>query len=147
MGSFISAVLGVLLIAITPFGFPVLFGRGFMPAIPAAIILVVAASISGVNVILEEVFRGLGKPAPILWAEGVGLAVTAAVLGFLLGPLGIMGAALASLLGYAATMISLLIQLSRISSISIAMIIWPTGEDVKIYMERIAFLVKATRSF
>jgi Na+-driven multidrug efflux pump len=42
-----------------------------------------------------------------LWAELCGLAVTGGSLLLLLGPMGIMGAALSSVLGYAAVLIAL----------------------------------------
>ncbi len=103
--SAISVAAGVAIV--TPWVLPFLFGSAFAGAIPAALVLVGAAAISAINMVLEEGLRGLGRPALALWAELCGLAVTVIALMLLLRPLGIMGAAVASVLGYAAVLVTL----------------------------------------
>jgi O-antigen/teichoic acid export membrane protein len=99
----ITTVLVVLLLALTPVAIRLAFGPVFVEAVPVAAVLVVATAFLSMNFVLEEGFRGLGRPSEVLRAELAGLAVTAVVLVALLGPLGILGAAVASLVGYAAT--------------------------------------------
>jgi O-antigen/teichoic acid export membrane protein len=106
------AVLSVAAVAvpvalITPWMLPLLFGGAFAAAVRPALVLVAAAAIDAVNMVLEEGLRGLGRPGLVLWAELCGLIVTAIALLLLLGPLGIMGAALSSVLGYSAVFVTL----------------------------------------
>ena len=107
MLSTVSVAAAVLVV--TPWMIPTLFGAAFADAIPAAFVLVVAAAIASVNMVIEEGLRGLGRPVMVLWAELAGLAVTAVALLFLLRPFGIMGAALASVVGYTAVLITLVV--------------------------------------
>ena len=104
-----TACVAAVVLVLTPSVVPLLFGADFAAAIPAALILVVAASIASVNMVLEEGLRGLGRPALVLWAELTGLAVTVVALLVLLRPFGIVGAALASVLGYTAVLATLVI--------------------------------------
>jgi len=99
----VAAVVAV----VTPWLVPLLFGAAFAAAIPAALVLVGAAAIGAVNTVLEEGLRGLGRPVLVLRAELCGLAVTVVALLFLLQPYGILGAALASVLGYTAVLVTL----------------------------------------
>ena len=88
------------LTAITPLAIILLFGTAFKASIPAAMVLMPAAAVLGLNAVLEEGLRGLGRPYPVLQAELAGLATTAIGLAVMLRPMEIMGAAIASLLGY-----------------------------------------------
>ena len=99
----IAAILGltVVLLVITPVALPWLFGNAYRPAVPAALILVVANAFSSLNLILTDGLRGLGRPRSVLVAELVGLVVTGVLLLLLLRPFGILGAAVASLVAYA----------------------------------------------
>src|SRR5262245_15420024 len=98
-----------LVVVVTPWALPLLFGQAFGAAVPAALILVGAAAIASINMVLEEGLRGLGKPVLVLWAELCGLAVTLIALLLLLRPFGIIGAALASVLGYSAVFVTLVV--------------------------------------
>jgi O-antigen/teichoic acid export membrane protein len=96
-------------VVVTPWVVPLLFGAAFAAAIPAALIMVGASAIAAVNMVLEEGLRGLGRPVIVLWAELCGLAVTVVALLILLRPLGIVGAALASVCGYSAVLVTLVV--------------------------------------
>jgi Na+-driven multidrug efflux pump len=76
----------------------------------AALILVFGTSIAGLNLVLEEGLRGLGRTRDIFWGESLGLIVTAGGLVVLLKPFGILGAAIASLLAYSATFVVLALR-------------------------------------
>jgi len=103
---------------ITPFAMRVVFGSAFAPAVPAALVLVAAAVFLGVNQFLKEGLRGLGRPGLAAIAEGIGLAVTVPGLFILLPRLGILGAALASLVAYATVFTFLSMVLSRYVGLS-----------------------------
>jgi O-antigen/teichoic acid export membrane protein len=102
MTSLVLLILTVLLLVLTPFMVPFLFGSAYRDAVPAAQILVVAGAFGNLNLTLEDGLRGLGRPRQVLAAEVVGLVVTAALLWQLLPSLNILGAALASVGAYAA---------------------------------------------
>ena len=99
VGVLLAGSVGLLLLLLTPFAFPLLFGEAYIAAIPTALILVVAGMISSVNFVLEEGLRGLGRPQDVMSAEVSGLVTTAAGLLLLLPMVGLLGAALASVIG------------------------------------------------
>lgn len=111
MAVLVASALGAVALAATPFGLGVLFGDNYAGAIPSAAILVVAGVILGVGSVLEEAWRGLGRPAEVLRAEVGGLLATGILLAVLLPSLDIVGAAIASLGGYLATLVILLVRL------------------------------------
>lgn len=89
-----------IMMLLTPVVLPLLFGQQFRPSVPAALILVVAAAVSAVNIVLQDNLRGCGLPSASLWAEGTGLVLTLVLLLLLLQPFQLMGAALSSLGSY-----------------------------------------------
>ena len=129
----------------TPLGIHVLFGTNFGGSIPSAIVLMPAAGILGINFALEEGLRGLGHPHAVLWAELFGLLVTACALGTMLRPLGIVGAAFASLLGYSAVAVSLLIGAKRIAGISPLRLVLPRLVDVMKMLRRVNAIARSSR--
>ena len=137
LGVLVAIVLSLSLMAITPFLLPLLFGAAFGPAIPSTLILVAAAVIAGVNLILEEGLRGLGHPVVVMRAELFGLLVTVVSLILLLKPLGIMGAALASIIGYSMTFCALVFQSHKLMSCSYASLVCPTKSDLQLVQHRI----------
>jgi O-antigen/teichoic acid export membrane protein len=96
--------------AVTPLGILILFGERFRPSIPAALVLLPAAGVLGLNLVLQEGLRGMGRPFAVLQAELAGLAVTALGLAAMLRPLGITGAAIASVLGYSTVTVVLVLS-------------------------------------
>jgi O-antigen/teichoic acid export membrane protein len=107
-----------LVLLVTPFFIPMIFGKDFRASISPAIVLVPASGLLGINYCLEESLRGLGMPYLVLRAELLGLGSTALLLTFLLNYLGILGAALASLGGYATVMVSLFGFVNRVTGVS-----------------------------
>jgi O-antigen/teichoic acid export membrane protein len=99
--SLVILILTVLLLVLTPFMVPFLFGSAYRDAVPAAQILVVAGAFGNLNLTLEDGLRGLGRPRQVLIAEVIGMAVTAVLLWLLLPLLNILGAAVASVVAYA----------------------------------------------
>lgn len=143
LGLILTAVLCLPIFAFTPVFIPLLFGTAFAPAVPAGLILVVAGGIATVNSFMEAGLLGLGYPKAVLWAEGIGLIVTGVALTLLLRPLGIVGAATASLLAYTGIGISLVVQIRRLTNSSIASILLPTRGDLISMSRRLAILWQA----
>ncbi len=129
LGVLVAIVLSVIVLLVTPLGVRLIFGRAYVPAVPAALILVIAGGISGINLILEEGLRGLGHTKAVLWGESTGLVATAIGLALLLRPLLINGAAVASLLGYSVTAIALVFWLQRLTGQSTGFFVRPRSED------------------
>lgn len=125
----LSGLLSLLTALASPLGVRMFFGADFAPAVPAAVVLAVAAGFLGVNFVVEEVLRGLAVPGTILRGEMVGVAVTVISLLIFLPSLGIVGAGLASLFGYAAILVFLARKLGRELDTRPGELLRPTGED------------------
>lgn len=108
-----NVILTLLTLLATPFVIPFLFGSDYAPAVLPAAILVLANMFNGMNLLLQDILRGLGSPRPVLVAETVGLIVTLVLLVILLPLYGMVGAAIASLGAYAAISIALFLPLRR----------------------------------
>jgi O-antigen/teichoic acid export membrane protein len=142
MGTASAAALCGCLLLLTPLAVPLLFGRRFVAAIPAALILTVGGAVLGLNNILQEGVRGLGDTKAVLWSELSGLVVTVGALLLLLRPYGIVGAAVASLLAYGTVTVTLLVRLRSTTGSSAADFLWPRAHDFVLARHRILALVK-----
>lgn len=101
--------------AVTPLMLPLLNGPGFRDAVPVALILVVAGTIFAYEFILEEAARGIGMPRIAFIGQFAGLGTTLVALALLIPLYGIVGAALASVAGYAtASLVELLMFRRRL---------------------------------
>ncbi len=118
------------LFLLAPYGIPAVFGQEFAPAAPAAMVMALAAGIMGVKTVLDQGFRGLGKPGPILVAELIGLGVTATLLWVLLLPFNIIGAGIATLLGHGCTTVYLLIQARNATTLSVRHLLCPDPKEI-----------------
>jgi O-antigen/teichoic acid export membrane protein len=119
------------LAALTPFAIVTLFTESFAGAIPAAMVLVPAAGVLGITLVLQEGLRGLGQPYAVLKTELAGLAATALGLATMLRPMGIVGAALASLFGYSVTMGAAMLSVRRNAGIGPADLLLPKIGDIQ----------------
>ena len=88
-----------------PWLLPALFGGRYAPAVISAQVLAVAGLFQGINSILSNSLRGLGRPGLPAIAESGGIVVTGVLLYMLLPVLGILGAAIASLAAYAVVVV------------------------------------------
>ncbi len=95
-----SSGIGLLLMLLLPMLVPLVYGEAYAPSIVPAEILVVASIAVAVGQAWAGSLRGLGRPAEPAKAEIISLVVTVVGLALLLGPLGIVGAALTSLVAY-----------------------------------------------
>ncbi len=126
----VSFVVGTCLLLVTPWILPWLFGAKFRESVGAALILVIAGTVWSVNHVTEEGLRGLGRPTAVLWAESAGLGVTALFLWLLLPRLGLVGAALASFLGYVAVCIVSVAWIVKMTRVSLRTLLIPARSDV-----------------
>jgi O-antigen/teichoic acid export membrane protein len=137
LATILSAVVSIVFLGLTPIGIPSLFGLDFFPAVVPGMILVIAGSVTGMNIVLEEGLRGLGKPAAVFWSETIGLVFTGVSLVLLLKVWGILGAALSSLLGYTATTAALLVNARHYTQCPIRQLLLPHRSDVRAVIEQV----------
>lgn len=128
---FVSSVIGLLLALVTPLLLPFLFGNRFSEAVAQALILILACVLSGINMVLSDGLRGLGRPYFVLWAELLGLIVSALFIWFALSRLGIIGAALASLLSSVFAMTVLVSCVVRLSGLSAKEFLMPRPHELR----------------
>lgn len=140
LGTLVAALLAFALMVLAPIGIPFFFGLRFGESIRAAKILAIAGGVAGLNMVLSEGIRGMGRPASVLRAELAALVVTAGGLWLLLRPLGIYGAALVSLVAYAVTTCWLLFEARMVTGVAIADFLCPRRADL-------CFLTGAARDF
>jgi O-antigen/teichoic acid export membrane protein len=96
-----------------PFLIPILFGAGYGASVRLVWILAVGAVFLGSGQVIGDLLRGRGQPLAVAIGQGIGAALTVALLLLLLPIWGIVGAAVASTLAYALTFAVLLFTLRR----------------------------------
>lgn len=139
-GMAIGGVVALALLVATPLGIPFVFGSRFNGSVSAALVLVPAGAVLAWTGIAQEGIRGMGRPGLVLAAEGVGALVTVTVLPFLLDSQGILGAAIASLLGYLVVAIACVLAIHKITGLRPRSLIIPTRTTLHV----ISHTVQAT---
>jgi O-antigen/teichoic acid export membrane protein len=134
----LALVLCLALEGLAPFAIVILFGERFRESVPAALVLVPAAAVLGVNLVLQEGLRGMGRPYAALRAELTGLAATAIALTMMLRPMGIMGAAIASLLGYSTVTLVLVRNARRYAGTPVSALLLPRFSEMRLTLTRLA---------
>jgi O-antigen/teichoic acid export membrane protein len=132
LGVVLMIVVVIPALALTPVAVRLLFGRAFLGAVPSALLLVLGGCILGWNYILSEALLGCHRTRGPMYAQLVGLGATGVALGLLLGPLGILGAAVASVAGYGATTLWLLIEARRVTGQRIRDLVLPGREELRV---------------
>ena len=145
-GVLIAGSIAVVSALSAPVFVPFLFGGDFAVPVVLSVTLALATSLLGYNGLLEEGLRGAGEPRSVLLGESVGLAVTLILLFSLVPSLGIVGAAIASLFGYASVTVTLIWTTRRQVPISVRSLIVPTRTDVSVLRHHLALGVRAVRS-
>ena len=142
-----ACVLAVLvcaaMVTVTPVAVVFLFGPIYRGAVPAALVLVPAAGVLGINLALQESVRGLGFPYTVLRAELFGLAITGLSLAVMLRPLGILGAAISSLLGYSTVMAALVTSAMRLANTSARELLVPSADEVRTGLRRVGAMARS----
>ena len=100
----VSAAVTVPLVLLARPLIEVFFGAAFAGAVDAARVLLAAAGVLATGRVLASILKAVGRPLDPGKAELLGLLVTVVSLAVLLPAFGIVGAAIASLLAYAASL-------------------------------------------
>jgi O-antigen/teichoic acid export membrane protein len=101
----VSLAVSVPLIALAPQLIELFFGRSYLPVTNVCRVLLAAVVMLSMSRTLAAALKGAGRPLQAGLADGIGLLVTVVALGALLPPLGLLGAAIASVLAYGATLL------------------------------------------
>jgi O-antigen/teichoic acid export membrane protein len=109
----ISAVGALLLALVSPKLLPLFFGSDYAHAVAPAQILLAGTVLLGCNYLISDSLRGLGRPLWPSLAEMMGLAFTVGGLLVLLPRLGILGAAIVSVVSYSAAFVMLSVAARR----------------------------------
>jgi O-antigen/teichoic acid export membrane protein len=127
----IAAATAVVVAIITPIGMLMVFGSDFAGATLPAVVLIVAAAAAGLNLVLEEGFRGLGSPGVIVRAECLGVVMMALGLLGLLKEFGIFGAAIASLFGQLGVSGALFVTARQVTGLRVRDLLWPDAGELR----------------
>lgn len=114
----VAGVAGFLLLVAAPVAVPLLYGPSFGAAVPAALVLVAGGMVRAVGEAAESGLRGFGRTGAILRMEIAGVAVGAAAMVPLIAAHGLMGAAVASALGFCVTSAGMTYAVTRTTEIS-----------------------------
>jgi O-antigen/teichoic acid export membrane protein len=142
----VNVTAGIALFLVLPWLLPLIYGGEFGPAVLPAEILVVAAVLLGGKQILTGASYGLGTPFLVSQAEIASLACTVVGLLLLLRPLGIVGAALASLFAYGVSFALLAYRMRRVHRLSLRTVLLPRASDARGLASRARSVVANMRS-
>jgi O-antigen/teichoic acid export membrane protein len=146
-GSIVLVLLMIIAqVLVTPIFIPLIFGKSYLPAIPAAVILVVAGGVTNLGSLWRSILYGLGDVKSVFFAEVMGLIITLVALAVLLAPYQIVGAAVASLLSYFVTLIYLTMIIGRRMKISLRYLLLPSYSDVVWAGAKIADLIQKAKT-
>lgn len=98
-----STLITIPLLALTPQLLELFFGAAFVQVATVCRVLLLAGIFLAFTQLLVALLRGLGRPLDAGAAGSVGVVLTVVLLAVLLPTLGLMGAAIASLVAYAVT--------------------------------------------
>ncbi len=133
----ITLIVSAMLIVLTPYLLPLVFGIAFLAAIPATFILIVAINISTINQALSDGLRGIGEPKLPMISEFVGLATTIGMLGLLLRRYELMGAAISSLASYSVSLALLVFLMTKKTNLSPWILLVPRREDFLLLVSQV----------
>lgn len=122
-----SLGLGLVLVLLIPVLVPLVYGQAYAPSILPAEILVVATVFMAIGESWAGSLRGLGRPSEPARAEVISLVATVVGLALLLIPLGILGAALTSLIAYLIAATYMFVRLRQLLSVSLRDLLWPVS--------------------
>ncbi len=124
-----SCLIGVVIGLISPVLLSALFGPAFRPAVPMAIVLLVAAVPLCGAMVLSSALQADGAPIVPSIGEALALIVTVVGLIVLLGPLGGLGAAIVSVAAYSTSFAFQLVMANRRSGAGFRAFMVPRRSD------------------
>jgi len=119
----------IVMIVISPYLLPLLFGSAYASSVQVAQVLIMAAFFSGANSVLASSVKGTGRPIISTYSELIGLLVTVIILYLLLPRMLIMGAAIASLVAYFISFTYLLMFIRKYYDLPLRQLFFPQSED------------------
>ena len=125
----LNFLLASFMVLVTPLALKILFGYQFVPAVTICYILLLGSILSNTKVVIAEGLRGIGKPGSVMKGELVGLVVSGLLFPLLLKTNGLVGVALASVVGYLVTFLLMLKQLCFFSQGHTIEFVLPHKED------------------
>lgn len=130
--STLALACGLAVVALlAPVAVPLLFGTEFKDAVPLVAVLVVGALCIGISLILGSALQGHGRPQDAMRPQLIGLIITIVGLAVVLEPLGALGAALVSVVSYAAVLSGTVRAAAREFDVSPRTLLLPRGEDLR----------------
>lgn len=131
------------ILILTPIAIHVIFGSSYGGSVSSAYVLVLASSFLGVSYIVSESILGLGLTRGPLKAGIVGCLTTGVSLAILLPSLGILGAALSSLIGYSSMAGVLLVEARNATGSRFRNLCIPKVTDIRMYFNVCRDLLRA----
>lgn len=145
IGILLSLIAAIPVALLTPVVTMMLFGSDYTEAIPAAVILSLAAGADGYKQVLSSGAMSIGAPRQVMIAEFTGLIATVLLLPMLLMNYQIIGAAVTSLVSYVLACCVLVWLLGRHTGLALRKLTMPTHGDFCLVMEKIQALRSASR--
>lgn len=143
---FVLAVSTAMFAAATPIVLDVLFGPEFVDATgPAWLLLAAGVPLAGAAV-LTATLQGVGRPGLPSVGQTVALGITVPGLLLLLPSMGIMGAAIVSLVAYTANFLVLLVATIRVCELSASELLVPKTADLTWFRELVRSRLRAARA-
>jgi O-antigen/teichoic acid export membrane protein len=140
-----STLVAVPFLALMPELVKLFFGSAYSPATDISRVLLIGAIVLGTTRALEAVLRGLGRPFEAGLAEIISLAVTVAGLATLLPAMGLMGAAIASLIAYTTSMLVMLERTRAALHVPVRVLLIPSWEDIRLLQSKAAAALRFRR--
>jgi O-antigen/teichoic acid export membrane protein len=119
---------------LAPVLIPPFFGGEFRGAVSVALALAVSGVLAATNLLLREIMRGLRDTSTILIAELAGMVVGLGSFLLLVGPLELMGAAIACTVGYVVTSIILVRGIKSHTHLKLSALLIPRRADMLLYV-------------
>ena len=131
----IASVTCAVLWVLAPIAVGLLYGRAFLPVIPAFRILLIGVFAMSLGSPMSTFFTiRLGKPQIPMILAGISATVCIAVSYLLVTPLGLVGAAIGSTLGYAIGQTIAIVAFIRVGRVKPSMVLMPRWSDLTAYV-------------
>jgi len=109
----LSLLLSVFLMLAAKYLIPLAFGNSFLPSVKVAEILTLGGALLGINYVLSNGLRGMGRPLEPTKAEATGLVINVLAISYFAPRWGLMGTAVATSLSYGAAFSFLFVTFAR----------------------------------
>ncbi len=131
----IAAVTCALLWVLAPIAVGILYGRAFLPMIPAFRILLIGVFAMSLGSPMSTFFTiRLGKPQIPMTLAGISAVICVVVSYLLIVPLGLVGAAIGSTLGYVVGNTIAIVWFVRVGKVRPSVLLMPRWSDVTAYV-------------